>query len=478
MLKALADMVSLPLRGKAEPLTDAIPSLGISQAPRRRLDGKTGARHLQGYGGTDAIDTLMACVDLYAQTTSNAEYHFSKDGKELSSGPDQPTTSLNIEGEAPEDLVNLLARPNPFMDYTEMMELAVIDFLLAGEFIWLKYKIDDSGKPLALYRLAPPLVEVEIGPKGVPINYVYTAPGGKPVKFSPDDIIHAKRPNPHNPWRGLGFVAGAPRMFDIELAQTESAAQYYEQGTRLTGVLESDRSVPPSTWEKMKRQFSLLYGGQSNAFKVAMLERGLKFNAMSATAVEANFVEMENLSKDRICRLMRVPTPLLGEMGSSTDRQAARESQRVFDNKTMRPFLNRLQEQITKSLTNAWGVEFKIDYAYVMPIEDRLDLAEALAGLPGVQVKDIRNQVGLEPLEDQKAEWKEIDDMILNLPGEDEDAASGGHADRPVGSEGGRPPKPGNTRAFPKDGSLPSTAAAQKALSRQLRKLRQELEAS
>jgi HK97 family phage portal protein len=424
----------------------------------RRLAGRSAQRHLEAYGGKDAIDWVMDCVDLYANTASNADYYFRR-GDEVVA----PRAALNKYDNAvaaPDDLVNLFSSPNPFMDYTELLELSVIDLLVAGEFMWLKFRPEiETGKPLALYRLSPALIEIELNENDYPEAYVYQAPGrtGEPVRLKPEHIVHVKRPNPHDPWRGMSIIAGNPRMYDIELALTESVAQYYEQSTRLSGVLESDRSIPPSTWVKIKRQFQQLYSGQDNAYKVAMLERGLKFKPISGNAAEAQFVELSGLSKQRIADAFRVPLPLLGEVGSA-DRQAVRESQRIFDNKTMRPFLNRIQAQVSQQLTQAWGLDFVIDYEYVMPIEDRLDLAASMATLPGVQVKDIRAQVGLEPLAVQKEEWSKVDDVILNLPGQEQ--KRGGFADRAMGTEAGRPPDPQNTREFPQDGSLPEGADA------------------
>lgn len=441
--------------GKAITTVGGQPDIyGIEGRPGRRLSNRAAARHSQAYGGTDAIDWVMDCVDLYAQTTSNATFHFERDGKELLAHktPADPDASV----EAPQDLVNLFERPNEQQDYTELIELAVIDLLLAGEFIWYKFESNAFGKPQQIFRLSPAAVQVVPGAT-TPEAYIYTAPGGgRPQEIDPADIVHVKRPNPHDPWRGLGVIAGGPRAYDLELALTEQMANYYEQGTKLSGVLESERSIPPTVFDKIKKQFSNLYSGARNAYKVAMLERGLRFRSISATAQEAQFVEVSKWSRDRISTAFRVPGPLLGDMAGA-DRQAVREAQRIFDNKTMRPFLNRMQSMISKGLTQAWGVDFVIDYEYIMPIEDRFDLADRLATLPGVRVREVRAQVELEPLGDER------DDIVLNLPGLDR--AAGGHPDQPIGTEPGRTANPANTVPFPAPGQpLPASADASKAI--------------
>jgi len=453
VLKEIASALTGGLVQKALAGPQAVPNLGLGGTPTKRLDGKSAARHMQAYGGTEAIDTAFNCTRLIAETASNAEYHFERNGKKLAGTG--KFGKYSDQGEPPPDLAKLFKRPNPFMDYTEFMELALIDLFFAGEFMWLKYAPDLQGKPLALYRLNPAFIDIELK-GGLPVAYVYTVPGGKPVRFDPTDIVHIKTPNPHDPWRGLGIIAGAPRVFDIELALTESQAAYFERGTRLTGVLEADRGVPPNTWEKLKVEFAALYSGAANAFSVAMLERGIKFSPISANAAEAQFEALANMSKERIARMFRVPLALLGEAAQGETQSAQQEAQRIFDEKTMRPLLNRIQSQISAALTQAWDIDFVIDYEYALPLEDRLNLAQAMATVPGVQVKDLRALMDLPPLAEQKKEWAEIDDMILNMPGQGSDV---GAPDANLAGEKGRPPLPGNRQAFPKDGTVPSTAA-------------------
>jgi HK97 family phage portal protein len=418
-----------------------VPNLAtIGAAPIRRIDNKNAQRHTESYGGSDAIDWVMTCVDLYAQAASNAGWHF-----------------RNARGDEvkrpPGDLVRLLEHPNPYMDWTELFELANIDLLLAGEFMWWKFRMNEDGKPLALYRLPPKQIHIVPASNGVGIaHYLLKPDHGEEKKIRPEEVLHIKRPNPHDQFRGLGVVAGGPRAFDAELALTEQTASYYEQGTRLSGVLESERVIPTTTFDKLKRQFQALYGGPRQAGAVATLERGLKFRGISGSASDAELEKMAKWSRERVASAFRVPLPLLGDVQSS-DRHAVREGKRIFDNDVMKPYLNRVASQLTHGLIDAWGLTLQFDYEYDMPIEDRLDLAEALAALPGVQVHQVLDFVNLPPTGEE-----EIDNLVLNLPGKPVD--EGGFPDKNLSSEPGRPPNPENTQAIPRSGKLPAGTEA------------------
>lgn len=406
-----------------------------------RIASLSWKRHLEAYGGREAIDYVMDCVDHIAGTAANAPFHLERGGTELVLERTEKTRAYSRE--APPDLVRLLRYPNPWQDWSEFTSLLVIDFLLVGNAFWLKSNINEDGKPTMLIRLDPRQVTVVAGDTRPVSHYEFRVEGSsKPREYRPDEIIHFKRPNPHSDQVGLGLISGGPRVFDIELAMTESQAAYFENGTRVSGVLESERTVPEPIMAKVKRQFAGLYAGAKNSYRVPVLERGMKFKAISASAAEAEFRYLAPQSRERIASMFKLPLILLG-LYQNADRQAVREAQRIFDNKTMVPFLGQLARKITMELTLLWGCDLVYDYAYEMPIEDRIELVEKLGAVPGFRVREIRELAGYEPLgADVKGpDGKPVDDYVLNLPGNDDNDSA--VKDR---QGTGRPPDPENTR--------------------------------
>ena len=425
-------------------------------SPGRTLRNTSSERHLEAYGGKDAIDWVMGCVYLIAETGSNASYHFeNKKGDKLVPEITPELASDDDIEQAPKDLVALISQPNAFINYGELLELTIIDYLMTGNAYWLKWTDGEaSTKPSYIFRLPSSLVSVKPGNRRLVQNYEYKPPGRtEPLVYEPYEIIHFKRANPHSEHLGLGVISGGPEVFDTEIFMTRSLRRYFQRGAKLSGVLESERTIPTQTFTKVINQFRKLYSSDpNNDWEVAALEKGLKFRTVQSTAAQAEFKELLGLSRDRIAAAFRVPPALLGQV-QGIDRQAVREAQRIFDNKTMRPLLNRFEDVITECLTMAWGVKFKIDYEFELPEEDKLELAQNFATLPGVKVKEVRRYAGLDPLGDER------DDLVLNLPGEDDNESE--VKDRNLGSEPGRPPLGENTREIPEPGTpLPDDAEA------------------
>lgn len=413
---------------------------------RGTFSQKEASRHLNAYGGKeDAIDWVMACVKLIIETSSNAEWGFQQHGKELVKHrtPDTPAGSE----EAPFMLTKLFEEPNPYMDYTELIELTLIDYILVGNAYWYKWRTNDAGQPLALYRLAPPFVSAVPGPWGIE-GYKYKVPGMGEMDIPTDQIIHFRQANPHSPYFGLGLVQGAARMLDLELALTDTQATYYEKRAQPSMVVQSDRRISKDVFKRLQGQLRTMYGGPRNAGALMVLEAGLKYESISPSAHDAAFEQMTKLSRDRILAMFRVSALLLGINDTGAASGSASNDQRIFDTKTMRPLLNKFEKAISRALTQpGWGVDFKVEYDYIMPPEDRIRLAGSFASLPGVRVREVRDYAGLQPL------GTAIDEVVLNLPGDNgtADNTRNGHPDYNLPGEGGRPPNAENTLAFPAD---------------------------
>lgn len=419
-----------------------------------RYAGASAKRQLQVYGAgaSESIDWVADALDIIADTAAAANWHFEDyDGTEIPRNRKEAEKHARL---ADPWLVQLLEKPNAWQSWEDIVKLVFIDKYVTGDgFIYKRGEHPETGYPLQLFRLAPYYVEVLPGKSGKLIDaYEYKVPGQPAVKIPPEKIIHWKGANPHDPYRGAGLISKGPRIFDMEVALNESKASYFENGARLSGVLESDAAISDSLATKLRRQFSGIYAGVKQAFQVAVLGRGLTYKPIQNSAKDAEFVSMTEQSRDRILAMLGVPRAMLGLSIETSATTAPAEERRNFANNRMRPALNEFQTLITQGITSHFGLKFKIEFEYQMPIEDQYKLAGELAKAPGVRIEEVRERFGLPPLEGDKAE---LNDMVINLPGEDSNGSE--VKDAPLPGEGGRPPDPGNTNEI-KPGEQPKDA--------------------
>ena len=409
---------------------------------------KAAKTHLSAYAGSQAIDLVFDACNVIAETVSTAGYGLeNSDGKELPLERSDAEPGAHL---APLDLVELLKKPNPWQTWDDLIEELVIDYLLTGDFFIYKHGVEDESglvpgeRPNALYRLAPDRVTVLTGeevkhPAELIGAYKYEVPGSDsdPAIYEPSEVIQLRRPNVHSPYRGAGIVAGAPTLFDLELALMAAKEAYSRNGNRLSGVLETDRTVPDNLITKLKREFNGLFAGADAAGMTAVLSAGVKYNPIQSNARDAETVAVSKESAERILAMFRVPK---GKLGLPAGEDPG-EERREFANGMIRPLLDRIQTIISDRLTEpGWGIKFCIDYEYQMPIEEQIKLAGTYGTIPGITIRECRDKAGLvrltEIMEDE-AEAKKIEEIVLNLPGQEA-------PNRNLPGEHGRPPQPEN----------------------------------
>ncbi len=441
-------------------------------APRQdtKLTQREANRHLDAYGGKQAIDHVMNAVDLYSTTVGAAKWRLQKpDGTRLV----EKKTEHDPEGVevGPEDLYELLSRPNPFMLYDELMQLAITDLLMVGNAYWVKYRMNSEGKPLALYRLAPPYVKIVPGEWG-PKRYEYQLPGMRdPLKIPLQKMVHMKLPNPHDAYYGMGVIRKGGRLLDMELEITNTMASYYANKAEPSVIIQSERRVPRDVFNKLRAQLRARISGSNNAGELLVLESGLKAETLSRSAQEAMFKDISNLSANRIYAMFRTSPRLFGLTPEGSGADKVSDARREFDTYVMRPFLDRLERRMTENITKAWDLEFHIDYSYAIPQDELLKNISTVAAIPGIKVRELRRALlPLGFLDGESTGDEEIDDEILNMPMEEiDESGMNGAADRPLAGEAGRPPKGANTTSFsrsrtPKRSPSVARAPAKKAL--------------
>ena len=203
-----------------------------------------------------------------------------------------------------------------------------------------------------------------------------------------------------------------------------------------------------TSFKKLKAQLRSRTAGPQNAGELLVLEAGLNATTLSPSARDSLFEELTHLTRDRIFAMFRASPKLFGYTDQSAGSDKVSDARREFDTYVMRPFMDKLQRLISIGLTQAWGVDFDIEYRYTVPPEELLKNASLLAAIPGVKPRELRRYLAPIGIPESSGD-AEVDEMILNMPGPEMDEdGEGGFADRNLVGEKGRPPKGENTRSL------------------------------
>ena len=124
--------------------------------------------------------------------------------------------------------LTLMQNMNPFHNQFDMMETLSIYMDCSGQNFWY-IKPGPLGVPEEIWTLPAQYTRVVPDEKDFISGYLYVQNPSKPVAYTPDEVIWFPRPNPQDPWNGMGRIEGAywaikgyTSMEQYELYQTEN----------------------------------------------------------------------------------------------------------------------------------------------------------------------------------------------------------------------------------------------------------------
>lgn len=289
------------------------------------------------------IATVYACVRLLAESIAGLPLHLyrytSGSGSDKERAKDHPLYKI------------LYRQPNPEMTSFSFWETMVLQILLWGN-SYAQVIRDGKNNVLALYPLPPENVEVDRDDKGH-IYYIYHAytdevPGetNKDIYFRSDEIFHVPGLS-YNGLVGVSPIAMMKNSLGTTIAVEKYGSAFFKNGAQPAGVLEHPGVLKNP--EKIRENWSDVYGGPSNAHKVAVLEEGMQYKAISLPPEDSQFLSTRQFGVTEICRIFRVPPHLVQDMQHATFSNIEHQSI-DFVVHTLTPWLVRFEQAIVKDL--------------------------------------------------------------------------------------------------------------------------------
>jgi HK97 family phage portal protein len=298
------------------------------------------------------LSAVFACVQIIAETVASLPvivYRRAGDGK--SPAPDHPVARLF--GRAPNSLQTSL----------EFLEQMTAHCLLRGN-CFAEIERDARGAPIALWPLHPDLVSVLKVTRSRRILYDVTDPAGGTRRLLSDEIFHLKDRSDDG-IVGKSRLQRAREVFGTAIAIEAHAANVFRNSASLSGVLMHPENIGLEGAQRLSADFKRTYQGPEKAGEIAILEEGMKWQAISVSPEATELLASRQFSIETIARIFRVPPPVLGDLSHGTYSNVT-ELGRWFHQHTIVPWLTRWERTIERSLFSDEGrrtheVEFDAD---------------------------------------------------------------------------------------------------------------------
>jgi HK97 family phage portal protein len=336
------------------------------------------------------LTSLQACVTLIAESIAQLKLELFR-----------RTEGGGRESAKDHTLYRILAyAPNPWQTPFEFLENSQLKAGTRGNSISLIGR-DSDGTVTGLYPVDTESVQVLKGPDLLPY---YRIDGQEPI---PQRMVH------HVRWWSLNnYVGMSPIMLHANAIGHAQAIQQYAgksflNGTALSGVIERPRESSPikdqSVIDRITDRWQQMYGGSTNAKRVAMLQEGMTFKPLSMTNVDAELIPALKLTSLDIARIYKVPPHMIGELDKATFSNIEHQAIQ-FVIYTLLPWIKRHEQAMMRDLLlpserDEYYIEFNVS-GLLRGDQGSRYAAYAVARQWGwLSVNDIRRLENLPPIQ-------------------------------------------------------------------------------
>lgn len=141
---------------------------------------------------------------------------------------------------------------------------------------------------------------------------------------------------------GRGILDIGRETLDTDIKAMKYGNRFYSNGARLSGIVEVDGELDSDKRDMLRDEFENKYSGE-NAFRVAVLDLGMKYTQLGISQQDAQYIEGRQFSVDEISRITGIPTYML--QSGKQSYQSNEQQQLDFVVNTLTPHLVQIEEE-------------------------------------------------------------------------------------------------------------------------------------
>ena len=284
-----------------------------------------------------------------------------------------------------------------------LLESIAANLLLHGNaYVQLIAGWRDAPQELCLLR--PERVSVISDEKGWPVAYLYRA-GGQVTRLQRVDalerqqVTHIKALHPRDDHYGMGCVEAACPAATVHNIASRWNKALLDNAARPSGALTyepADGSVlSGEQFQRLKEELGQGFAGSTNVGRPLLLEGGLKWQALSMTPADMDFVALKEGAARDIALAFGVPPVLVGLPGDATYANA-REAGRALYRQTILPMAGRILSALGGMLSDWLGpVNLSVDTDQLSELaDDRAKLWEVVGAASFLSDEEKRDMLG------------------------------------------------------------------------------------
>jgi HK97 family phage portal protein len=226
--------------------------------------------------------------------------------------------------------------------------------------------------------------------------------------FSQDQILYLRGPGLDG-FQGLPAVRQAREAIGLSRVLEQQQARLAGNGGKPSGILSFKNPLSRETKDKLRQTWQERYG-PSGTGGVAVVDGDAKFESITMTSVDAQYIETRRMQIEEIARALRVQPIMMMQADKAATYASAEQMFRMHLIHSLGPWMARFEQMCARDiLRHAEGLRVDLDERALLR-GDFKDQAEyytkalGSGGQPGwMTPNEIRSEVGLNPVDEDWA---------------------------------------------------------------------------
>lgn len=292
-----------------------------------------------GSAGTPSIDTALqqsavwACTRLVADVVSMMECH---------------AYTFKAGQRVPADDPAILRNPSADATFSEWIYMLVVSAMLRGNAVGRKVRVDSYGYPLQVELYNPD----QVSPGMKDGRQVYRV-GGEDIPKG--DVAHFRAFRlPGSAW-GLSPIKYAALAINREHAIQQFAYGYFTDAPHPSAMFLADGAISQPEADTLKRRVMAKLSGREPVF----LGGGIKYQPLSVSPEESQFLATQKLGVAEIARIYGVPPEMIAaEAGNSMTYANVEQRGIDFLTYSIQPWLSKIEAFLSSMMPGQTHARF------------------------------------------------------------------------------------------------------------------------
>ena len=308
-------------------------------------------------------------------------------------------------------------KPNTYQNKVTFIEKIMVDMLIDG----------NSYVQIIRNRNARPVELIPLSYTNMSIIYkdgrlFYHNDSTKEVIDS-EEMLHFKLITDSDGYTGLSPIEQCKNAISWGLDLEKYGKSFFENGAKLSGVLESDRTLSTEAIDRLRNSFNNNYSKLKGANQTAVLEEGLKYKPIQIAPDQAQWLSSRQFSIEEVARIFNLPPHLLKDLTKSSFNNIEMQSQE-FVSYSLMPYLTRIELEMNIKLFRRTEVgkkyvKFNVNGLLRGNIKDRSEFYSKMISSGVMSINEVRAKEDLNKIEDGDKHFTQLNMTTIQKIGED-----------------------------------------------------------